>query len=77
MFYQQSGSINYNNMFIYKKSCKSKIKIPYEKRNYFFMKYINLFNKKFKKIEEDVDDQDDIIDIKLNPGWLKTDGNKK
>ena len=48
---------------------KSKIKIPYEKRDTFFTKYMKYINKKFTKNEED--DENDVVVVILKPGWTK------
>jgi hypothetical protein len=63
------NSTNFNTI-IHKTTLKSKIKIPYEKNYTFFTKYMKYINKIFTKSEKD-DDENDVIIIKLNPGWIK------
>jgi len=60
------NSINFNTIK-YDSKVKSKIKIPYEKKSSFFTKYIKYFTKKI----EQQDDENDILIVKLNPGWSK------
>ena len=62
------NSTNFNTI-IHNTTIKSKIKIPCERRDTFFTKYMKYINKIFTKSEEH--DENDVISIKLNPGWIK------
>ena len=63
------NSINFNTIKFDGK-LKSKIKIPYEKKSNFFTKYIKYITKNFKHIEQH-DNENDILIVKINPGWSK------
>ena len=66
IMYYIYNSTNFNTI-IHKTTLKSKIKIPYEKNYTFFTKYMKYLNKIFTKSEKD--DENDVIIIKINPGW--------